>query len=431
MLSRLGSITVLSLVVLAESACGGDGAGRDAGSTDATVTIDSAFNTPDATPPSVDARPLSDALVAQCTPINTTNLALEEVANGFANPLLLTSPPGDPRLFVVERTGQIQIIDGGVRALRAFLDIGSKVQTAESEQGLLGLAFHPDYASNGRFFVNYIDKTSDDTVIAEYAVSSDRNLASATEKRLLTIVQPDWNHNGGMLAFGPDGYLYIGVGDGGSGGDPSNYAQRTTELLGSILRIDVNGAAPYAIPASNPFASGANGSKAEIWAYGLRNPWRFSFDRSTGDLYIGDVGQADWEEINVQPAGSGGGENYGWRVMEGAHCFNPSSGCDMTGKVMPVAEYDHTGGACSVTGGYVYRGSCLTAMQGQYFYGDFCNNKIWTLGWPGDTTPVDRTSNLDPSFALGGISSFGEDAFGELYVISYSGRIFKIVAGGL
>ena len=275
---------------------------------------------------------------------------VELVFEGFEQPVQITNAgDGSNRLFVVSRLGTIRVIDAATTLASPFLDVGDLIRTGGSEQGLLGLAFHPAYRENGRFFVNYTNGQGN-TVIAEYGASpGDPNRARPEAVRVvLTYEQPFRNHNGGMLAFGPDGYLYIGAGDGGSGGDPQGNGQRLSTLLGKMLRIDVDSGDPYSIPSDNPFVNDAS-ARPEIWAYGLRNPWRYSFDRETGDLYIADVGQNRIEEVSFQPASSSGGENYGWNVTEGSTCFSPSTGCDDSGFVLPVAEYDHRDG-CSITG---------------------------------------------------------------------------------
>jgi hypothetical protein len=364
-----------------------------------------------------------------------TDLALEEIASGLERPVFVTSAPSDDRVFIVEQPGRIRVIENGGLVATPFLDLTARVKSTGNEQGLLGLAFHPLFASNGRFFVNYTaNDPQDDTVVAEFRVSleptADRNVADPmSEVRLMTVSQPFSNHNGGMVAFGSDDLLYIGLGDGGSGGDPMDNGQNTSTLLGSILRIDVDGVAPYGIPATNPFATSPNGPtdpRPEIWAFGLRNPWRFSFDRETGELYIGDVGQGSIEEIDVAAA-TAAGVDFGWNTMEGSECFGGGA-CDSTGMTAPIAQYDHGGERCSVTGGYVYRGSCLPDIRGWYFYGDYCTNQIWKVEYPGDTTPVELSSDLGTN-VLGGISSFGEDLDGELYITSLgNGRVFRIVA---
>jgi glucose/arabinose dehydrogenase len=302
-----------------------------------------------------------------------------------------------------------------------------------NERGLLGLAFPPDYASTGRFYVNYTDDDAGSTtnsIIARYQVSPDPDIADAgSEKILLTLFQPASNHNGGHMEFGPDGMLYVGFGDGGGSGDPSNWAQNDQSLLGKMLRLDVSGPDAYSIPPDNPFTGTA--PLDEIWAKGLRNPWCFAFDQITGDLYIADVGQRLWEEIDVQPASSSGGENYGWRLMEGNACFNPATNCNDGSLVLPVHEYDHGDGRCSISGGYVYRGSAIPSESGSYFFADWCSGQIWTLRWSeagGVTNIRDRTAELTAEVSLGGITSFGQDGLGELYVIeNAAGRIHRIV----
>lgn len=348
------------------------------------------------------------------------NLVLQNVTGGLMHPVSITHA-GDSRLFIVQQEGQIVIFDGTRVLSQPFLDLSALVSSG-GERGLLGLAFHPDYAHNGRFFVDYTDRNGN-TVIARYTVSAGNpNIADPNSRvQLLFVTQPFANHNGGQLQFGPDGYLYIGMGDGGSGGDPGNRAQNLGELLGKLLRVDVDGE-PYAIPPSNPFLT-RSGARPEIWAYGLRNPWRFSFDRATGDLWIADVGQGTWEEIDFQPASSIGGANYGWRRMEATHCFNPSSNCNDGTLVLPVIEYGHTNGACSVTGGYVYRGARYPRLQGTYVYGDYCNGVIWG-GTMAQNQSVTSRVLLDTNLS---ISTFGEDANGEIYVADYDrGQIYRL-----
>jgi len=346
---------------------------------------------------------------------------LQEVAVGLSVPLYLTAPPGDSRLFIVEKTGAIRIVRDGVLLATAFLDLSSQVSNG-GEQGLLGLAFDPDYATTRRFVVHYTDLAGN-TVLSRFQTSQDPEHADPTsEQVILTQVQPFSNHKGGQILFGPDGFLYLGLGDGGGSGDPDNRGQDLSDLLGSILRIDVRGGDPYTVPGDNPFL---HSESPEVWSYGLRNPWRFSFDRLTGDLYIADVGQNEWEEIDVStPAnGAGRGVNYGWSIMEGAHCFR-GAGCDQTGLTLPVFEYSHDQG-CSVTGGYVYRGSAIPALQGHYFYGDFCQGWVRSFRYA-EGQVTDETSW--PSLAPGGpVLSFGEDAAGELYVLEQGGRVSRIV----
>jgi len=348
-------------------------------------------------------------------------LVLTPVVSGLQSPVHINhAGDGSGRLFVVEQPGRIRIIQGGALLSTPFLDISNRVSCC-GERGLLSVAFPPDYASKGYFYVNYTQQAGD-TVVARYAVSANPNVANASsEEVVLTVDQPYANHNGGQLAFGPaDGYLYIGMGDGGSAGDPQNRAQNPGELLGKLLHVDVeSGTRPYAIPATNPYTQTV-GYRGEIWALGLRNPWRFSFDRQTMDLYIGDVGQNAWEEIDFQPANSHGGENYGWRIMEGNHCYN-SANCNQNGLVLPIAEYDHTQG-CSVTGGMVYRGQTYARMQGVYFYGDYCSGNIWGLRGEGSTWQ--STLLLDTAYS---ITTFGEDESGNLYLADYvAGNIYLI-----
>lgn len=368
-----------------------------------------------------------DPVITREGPPNSAMVTFTEVASGFERALLVTNAGDDSgRLFVLEQTGGIWIIDAdGTRLNTPFLDLSTVISRFDgySEQGLLGLAFHPDYAENGRFFVNYTDREGA-SVVAEYAVANnDPNVANSVSGReLLRVAQPFANHNGGMMAFGPDGYLYISLGDGGSGGDPEANGQNPWTLLGTILRIDVDSEdRPYGIPEDNPFVADGSGAP-EIWAWGLRNVWRFSFDRATGDLYLADVGQNEWEEVNFQPADSPGGENYGWNRYEATH---PYSGGDAPADmVLPVAEYAHNQGGCSVTGGYVYRGAAISDLQGVYFYGDWCTGLVFALYR--DQAEAWR-SVMFQQLAGKLISSFGEDEAGELYVVDYNtGAILRM-----
>ncbi len=318
------------------------------------------------------------------------------------------------RLFILEQPGRIRILQNGILQPSAFLDISDRVG-AGGEMGLLGLAFHPHFAKNGRFFVNYTRKPDAATVVAKFQVSQNPNRAIPKEKILLTVPQPYTNHNGGMLAFGPDGYLYIATGDGGAGGDPGNRGQNPDTLLGKLLRIDVDQGKPYGIPPDNPFAGRPSGR--EIFALGFRNPWRFSFDRQTGQLWAADVGQNRWEEIDLVEAG----HNYGWRVMEGAHCYQPSRGCATDGLTLPVAEYPNQSPHCAVTGGYVYRGQHVSFLRETYVFGDYCSGRI--MGLIDGQPLVLLASGLR-------ISSFGEDEAGELYVVDHGGGIYKITPAG-
>lgn len=378
---------------------------------------------------SVSAQTLPDA----------NGFRLEPVAEGFTRALYVTHANDDSgRLFVVQQNGIIHTLTAdGVRMPAPFLDLSAQISadalgTGYTERGLLGLAFHPNYAENGQFFVNYTENGNHATVLMRYTVSpTDSSTADPTTgEELMRISQPYANHNGGHIAFGPDGYLYMSVGDGGSAGDPLNSGQQPTTLLGSILRLDVDSAPDtdaglaYAIPADNPFA-GVDTGADEVWAYGLRNVWRFSFDPLNGDLYIGDVGQNVWEEINVQPDGIGG-LNFGWKVMEASHPYTGEAA--PAGSVLPVAEYRHENGHCSVTGGYVYRGETVPALDGAYLFGDFCSGQLWATvfgpsGW--ETAPL-----VDTPYT---VSSFGTDGDGELYLVHYGtnrpdGVVYRFVA---
>jgi glucose/arabinose dehydrogenase len=358
-------------------------------------------------------------------PVGPVPVALATVASGLAFPLYLTTPAGDPRLFIVEKGGTIRIVQNGALLPAPFLDISAKVSTG-GEQGLLGLAFDPQYASNGRFVVHYTD-VAGDTQVSWFRVSPDPNVAdAASELLILSADQPFANHNGGQVLFGPDGYLYVMLGDGGSAGDPGNRAQSLADLLGSILRIQPLEAGGYSVPADNPFA-GTPDALPEIWSYGLRNPWRVDFDPATGDLYIADVGQRQWEEVSVSPAaaGAGRGANFGWRIMEGPECF-ATSPCDQTGLELPVVSYGHDKG-CSITGGLLYRGSAIPALQGHYFYSDYCSGLVRSFRLE-DGAAVDQYSwpSLEPGV---GILSFGRDAAGELYLLGTNGAAYRIVPG--
>jgi len=420
---------LLSVIGLIVSACASAPAPRatvsPAQPTAETTTRVPTIQPPTAVPPSATNKPLPTTIASPTASAVALSdeIALEEVVTGLTRPVYLTHA-GDARLFVIEQPGRIRIIQDGQLLKQPFLDIVDRVTSDGNEQGLLSVAFEPDYAAaggaaTGRFYVNYTRKPDGATMIERYTVAAnDPNVAdknSAAE--ILVIDQPEPNHNGGLVKFGPDGYLYVGMGDGGGQGDQHGSignGQDPKALLGKMLRLDVVNQATYAVPASNPFGN-------EIWALGVRNPWRFSFDRTTGDLYIADVGQNQYEEINFQPAASAGGENYGWRIMEGLHCFDPQSNCDRSGLVLPISEYSHAEG-CSVTGGYVYRGAQHPALQGQYFFADYCIGTIWSLtrAASGEWSRADRLA------ADMRISSFGEDVNGELYVLDQSGTIYRM-----
>jgi glucose/arabinose dehydrogenase len=346
------------------------------------------------------------AIAVSCASAGTarTKLALRPVVSGLSSPLYVASIPSQPsKLYVVEQTGMIKVLAGGKLRAAPFLDIRNKV-TSGGERGLLSVAFHPNYKSNHKFYVDYTD-TNGDTRVIEY--KSDGNVALRALRQLLFVKQPYPNHNGGQLQFGPDGWLYVGMGDGGSGGDPQNRAQNLKSNLGKLLKINVNSKKP----------------NVQIAGYGLRNPWRFSFDSATSDLYIADVGQNAWEEVDYTPKDSPGLENYGWRVYEGTHVYSPGEKPNPVGHlVMPVAEYSHDGGNCSITGGYVYRGSQIASLQGRYVYGDFCSGKIWSLVIQGGKAADVRPEAIN----VKNLSSFGLDAHGELYAVSLDGTVYAV-----
>jgi len=316
------------------------------------------------------------------------------------------------RLFIIEKSGRIRLVESGQLVSAPFLDIRDRVGSSGSEQGLLGLAFDLNYSENGFLYVDYTDLDGN-TVVSRFTATDSNHADSASEQVVLTQDQPAANHNGGQLAFGPDGYLYISFGDGGGGGDTFGNGQNQQSWLASILRIDVSNGLPYSVPSDNPFLSKPQ-ARPELWAKGLRNPWRFSFDRQTGEMYIADVGQGNYEEVNVIPQGKGG-ENFGWPIMEGLHCYTTTS-CNQSGYVLPVVEYDHSQG-CSITGGYVYRGSKFPSLNGTYFFGDYCSGIIW--GLRRDATNEWHVAKLlDTELQL---SSFGEDDAGEIYVLDLGG----------
>ncbi len=365
---------------------------------------------------------------AYATGLSGVRVRVEPVIEGLAAPLWLThAGDGSGRLFVLEKTGTIRIVRDDQLVETPFLDIRDRVGSSSSEQGLLGLAFAPDYTESGHFFVNYTDKNGD-TVVSRFQVTSEADVADpASEFKVLTIDQPAANHNGGGLLFGPDGYLWIGTGDGGAANDRFGNGQNPATLLGKMLRLDVTSdpTQPYLIPADNPWMdTDWNGQDVvdEVWALGLRNPWRYSFDRATGDLWIADVGQNTYEEVHLVPAGSAGGLNFGWPIMEGLHCFSAQN-CDQAGLELPVAEYRHGADGCSITGGYVYRGAAFPALTGAYLFSDFCSGKVWGLQQSGDAW--ERVELADTNLAA---SSFGEDEAGELYVTDLGGGgVYRIV----
>ena len=437
MLPARTTLVFLAGLVLALAGCGGSSSSDD-GMADGSDGADGGDGGDDG---GDDGSPGPDAAVASCQPTGGTNLALERVAGGLDEPLLVTSPPGDPRLFVVEKAGVIKIIKNGQVVGTPFLDIDARVASGQldNEQGLLGLAFHPEFASNGRFFVFYTAEDSDvggsmpANVVSEFGlIAGSPDLADPrSERRVIEVADNAPNHNGGNIVFGSDDYLYIGLGDGGGGGDPDGNGQDKTTLLGDVLRIsvDVPPEQRYGIPSTNPYATPKNGERQEIYISGVRNPWRWSFDRETGDLYIADVGQDTTEEVSVVPAGQQAGANLGWPNMEGDGCRFEPCGPEF---IRPVATYPNPEDSRAVVGGYVYRGSCFPDIQGWYFYGDYITEQVWKFRYSGGaaTEHVEVTSDIDPGGLLDGLASFGQDATGELYALSIrSGEVFHIVAG--
>jgi glucose/arabinose dehydrogenase len=375
--------------------------------------------------------PLTDGGVTAAAP-GAGTIRLQKVVDLPSPVLAIGAGDGSGRLFVVLKGGRIRIVKNGTLLATPFLDLSGSVSKG-GEQGLLGLAFHPDFKTNRKLYVNFTNR-SGDTVIREYKASASNPnvVATGTARTILKIGQPYANHNGGMIAFGPGGYLFIGMGDGGDGGDPGNRAQRIDTLLGKMLRINVNGSTStrnYLVPRSNPYV-GRTG-RDEIWQRGLRNPWRWSFDRANGNLWIGDVGQMKYEEVDravKTSTGPGRGKNWGWRVLEGRHCYRPATDCNRTGKTPPLVEYSHaSNGRCAISGGYVYRGSAIPALRGWYVYGDYCSGEVWAVG-SGASSPATPVRLLGAGSGRM-ISGFGQDNGGELYLCDLNGTVYKIVAG--
>ena len=374
------------------------------------------------------------------------------IADGYKKPVFITSYPNNAKLlYIVEQAGLIKLINDGKKLSRPFFDINKRVVNPNrpgDERGLLGFAFHPNHTNNGKFYINYMDNDGN-TIVSEFSTNSELRANHKSERIILKLKQPYGNHNGGDIQFGPDGYLYISIGDGGKAGDPLNAGQDLSSLFGKIIRIDIE-QKPYGIPKSNPFF-GQKGKREEIWAWGLRNVWRFSFDKQTGDKYLADVGQNKWEEVNFEPASSKGGLNYGWRIMEANHCYDPKENCPTEGLIKPIIEYPNDANhpafafriieelsfsetdveGCSVTGGYVYRGQKIKSMQGQYIFGDYCSGNIWTLKVVNGKAI--NFKNRTEEINIGGgefttyISSFGQDSDGEIYIIDYNGGIYKLI----
>ena len=380
------------------------------------------------------------------------NLSSVLIADGYKKPVFITSYPNNAKLlYIVEQAGLIKLINDGKKLSRPFFDINKRVVNPNrpgDERGLLGFAFHPNHTNNGKFYINYMDNDGN-TIVSEFSTNSELRANHKSERIILKLKQPYGNHNGGDIQFGPDGYLYISIGDGGKAGDPLNAGQDLSSLFGKIIRIDIE-QKPYGIPKSNPFF-GQKDKREEIWAWGLRNVWRFSFDKQTGDKYLADVGQNKWEEVNFEPASSEGGLNYGWRIMEANHCYDPKENCPTEGLIKPIIEYPNDANhpafafriieelsfsetdveGCSVTGGYVYRGKKIKSMQGQYIFGDYCSGNIWTLKVVNGKAI--NFKNRTEEINIGGgefttyISSFGQDSDGEIYIIDYNGGIYKLI----
>lgn len=370
------------------------------------------------------------AALAPLASCSTSTASLDErqldllpVASGLASPVHLSAPPGDTRLFIVEQAGRIRIVKNGQLLASPFLDITAKVRSG-GEQGLLSVAFDPVYGVAGYFYVYYTSQPNGDIVVERYGGIPGSDVANPTGTSVIAIPHPGaTNHNGGLVAFGPDGMLYLATGDGGGGGDPNGNGQNLNVLLGKLLRLDVS-RLPYIIPPSNPYVGQAN-RRGEIWAYGLRNPWRFAFDRGAAPatLYIADVGQNRYEEIHVAAA-TAAGLNYGWNVMEGLHCYPSGDACSRTGLQVAAVEYDHAGGGCSITGGHVYRGSAIPEVVGEYFYSDYCSGFLASMSGSAGAGFSTRTWTVPD---VGNVTSFGEDAARELYVLSASGTVYRIV----
>jgi glucose/arabinose dehydrogenase len=420
---------LLAILIALSSGCSRAGAARTPSPTESPSTIGEGTTQQPATRPATEAASATPLPPTQATAEATAPPSVLElpdpagvtwtpVAEGFVNPLGLVGM-GDERLFLLEQPGVVRIIQGDEVLDPSFLDIRDRVDDGGLEQGLLGMAFDPDYAANGAFYLYYTGQGGE-VRIASYQVSADdpNRADPGSERILLRISEPYANHNGGELTFGPDGYLYAGVGDGGSAGDPQGNGQNPGTLLGSILRLAVNSGDPYTIPPDNPFGNG--GGRPEVWAYGLRNPWRFSFDPASGDLYIGDVGQDRWEEVDFLPAGTPGGTNFGWNVREGLH---PYTGDGRQGLVDPVAEYSHDSG-CSITGGVVARDPDLPDWNGVYLYGDYCSGLIWGLvrNASGDWM---NSILFETGFR---VSSFGRDSAGSVYVLDLNGGLYRLAA---
>lgn len=389
------------------------------------VAIDGTSPTTEATPPDPGGTPTDDVDPGPADAAPPEALDAEVVVDGLESPTYATALPGDDRIFVLERPGRVRIVRDGVLEDEPFLDIAGQVTTRGLEQGLLGVAFHPGYSDNGRFFVHYSAADGGATTLEEYRVSDDPDRADPDSARtVLTEAQPAGNHNGGMLAFGRDGYLWVALGDGGGGGDQFGNGQDPSSRLGTLLRLDIDAeddGRSYGIPGDNPFADG-DGGAPEVWAYGLRNPWRFTFD--DGSLYIADVGQNEWEWVNVVPDDEPG-LNHGWPITEGSNCFDPPIDCDTEGLVMPVLEYPNAGGDCAIVGGSVYRGEAMPGLHGHYLYSDYCSGWVRSFRYDGEATEARDWS--DGLGSLGQVHSFGLDGDGEILVVTADGTLYRLV----
>jgi glucose/arabinose dehydrogenase len=429
----LRMIIALSVIVLAIAACGGDDDAKTSDNVgeapietpgtadqgDVPLTPDAEVDEPDAQDDTVDGTDTASSSLSEL------NLELELFVDGLIQPTdMVPATDETDRLFVTSRPGTIHVIEGGELRDEPLLDIRDQVEHHMVEQGLLSMALHPEFADNGYLYVYYITYGDEDTMVSRFELSDDGEHAlRETETPILEVEQPHYSHNGGSIKFGPDGYLYIGLGDGEDPGDPHEVSQDPNTLLGSILRIDVDGGEPYAIPADNPFVGNDDGLD-EVWAYGLRNPWRFSFDDRTGDMYMVDVGQWEVEEVNVQRADSSGGENYGWPIMEGDQCWEAEE-CDKDGLTMPVATYPNPAMGCAIIGGFTYHGEAFPELEGIYFFGDWCSGRIWGLVYEDDEW---QTQELIHSDLM--INAFGRDHQGEIYALDFEegGGIYRITS---
>ncbi len=404
------AVLSIVLITIATVACGGGNSSTKTPSAVAGKTA-SASTLAAASPRASAGTPVADAYTAQP--------ALPELDFGVSIGLL-PIPGDDGFAYLITKDGMVRRVsmtDGGATH-DVVLNLSSRlIEKPGQEEGLLGLAFAPDFATSRRIYVNYTAGPPRQDTVSRFVVAANGATGVASEEILLQIDDPYSNHNGGGMEFGPDGMLYIGFGDGGSAGDPKGSGQDKNALLGKLLRIDVSGASGYVVPPDNPFVSASSGGRGEVWAYGLRNPWRFDFDSATGRLWLSDVGQGTWEEVDLIVAGG----NYGWNTMEGPVCYKSGSGCNQDGLILPRASYSHDGGSCSITGGYVYHGTSMPELDGWYVYGDFCSKKVWALNTADASDPVLLTTSVT------GITAFGKDVDGEIYILGIDGAPLKLV----